>query len=434
MDLSNYATQKRMLALIEKISPLQRLIISPGLDSAFDILKREIPDLKVHEYASGTSSGDWIVPESWAVKNARMTDQAGNVIASFEENTLFVAPFSEPIEGWFSKGDIEGHLSTRPDRPNAFVFEHRHAYNYQLVDWGITLPYNLWQALPDEKYHILIDIERKQGSMKVGEVFIPGRRSETLCICAHIDELCNDDLSGCVAATEIMHYIKSLSNRQYSYQILLVPEIIGSLFFVDHNPQVIANTIGMFFLEAVGAGERWCLKKALAPNTQVERLLHIALDGIEKPFHSIDFFDGYGNDERVYAWPPINIPGVALQRFPFEEYHTSDDTPDVINEQYLLEAVEVGKNLVDLFERDFTPRYIGQLQPWLTRRGLYFDSVYDKGDFHKYNNLLLFNINGKSSILDLVEITGLKYHDICVYLNKFVEAGLIEKLDTVWGD
>ena len=36
-----------------------------------------------------------------------MVDKDGNIIASIQENMLFVAPYSEEIEGWFSKEEIQ---------------------------------------------------------------------------------------------------------------------------------------------------------------------------------------------------------------------------------------------------------------------------------------------------------------------------------------
>ena len=37
------------------------------------------------------------------------------------------------------------------------------------------------------------------------------------------------------------------------------------------------------------------------------------------------FRDGYGNDELVFADPDFDIPMIALQHYPFDEYHTSKD-------------------------------------------------------------------------------------------------------------
>ena len=52
-------------------------------------------------------------------------DKDGNIIASTEESELFVAPYSEPIEGWFTKEEIEKHLMTREDVPDLFLLQHR---------------------------------------------------------------------------------------------------------------------------------------------------------------------------------------------------------------------------------------------------------------------------------------------------------------------
>ena len=151
------------------------------------------------------------------------------------------------------------------------------------------------------------------------------------------------------------------------------------------------------------------------------------------PFRALGFFEGYGNDERVYAWPTIQVPGVSLMRFPFAQYHTGDDTPEIIEEEHLLQALEFAKGLVSVREADAVPRYTGQLQPWLTRRGLYFDSIRSTEQFHKYNNQLLFSVDGTNSILDLAEIAGLEPGSVSEYLERFVDEGLIEMSDAEWG-
>jgi len=420
------------MSLLEEISVLPRMIVSPGLDRAFEIIKREIPGVIIHEYPTGSECEDWIVPLSWRVTEGFIRNDSGTTIASIDENILFVAPYSEPIDGWFTKDEIKKHLTTRPDRPDAFALEHRNAYNYQLIDWGITLPLNRWQKLPESRYHIKIEVERKFGTMKVAEYFLPGERPETICICAHIDELCNDDLSGCVTAIELMHYIESLTKRRYSYQMLLVPEMIGCIFFVHHNYDKIANTIGMFNLETIGVGDKWHLKKAFQGNTRIEQILRVAVTKTGHPFNEINFFEGYGNDERVFAWPAINLPGVSLQRFPFPQYHTSEDTPSIINSENFIQALEISENFVNILEKDYVPNYINKLQPWLTKRNLYYDSIQNPNNFHKFNNTLLYNINGRNSVLDLSQIAQLDFFDVFDYLNKFLEQGLINKAEVNW--
>lgn len=428
----NSRSAEWMMSMLRELSPLPRMLNSPGLDQAFKIIKRELPGTTIHEYAAGMEFEDWIVPCSWSVIEGFMKNRAGDAIASIEKNLLFVAPYSEPVDGWFSKEEIRKHLTTRPDMPDSYTLEHRNAYNYQHVDWGITMPHNTWEDLPEDEYHVKIDIECGQGSMKVAEYFLEGRRPETICINAHIDELCNDDLSGCVVAMELMRFIEELPDRQYSYQMLLAPEMIGTLAFIHENPDRIANTIGMLNLETLGVGNEWRLKKALRNDTRIEKVLRAAMNTEKTLFNEIGFFDGYGNDERVYAWPTINIPGVGLQRGPFDEYHTSKDTPDIISPGHLIEALNISKSFVKILEEDCIVSYKNTLQPWLTRRSLYLDATYDPENFQKFNNRFLFNVNGKLSMLDLSEIAEIDFFVGKGYISKFIESGLAETKDIPW--
>ena len=405
------------------------MVSSPGLDKAFDIVKRELPSVTIHEYASGTECGDWVVPPSWHVSEGYMEDRAGNRIASIEESNLFVAPYSEPVEGWFTKQEIAKHVRTRPDRPSAFSLEHRHAYNYNLVDWGITLPHNRWTALPDGKFNIKIEVETSDGFMKVAEYYLPGRRPETVCLCAHIDELCNDDLSGCVVGLEVMRALEQQENRQYSYQLLLVPEMLGTLFFVHENIEKVRNTIGMLNLEMLGAGDDWVMKKSLRGNTLLDIALRQGLQTLGLEFQELEFFQGYGNDERVYEWPTIGIPGVSLQRYPFAEYHTSEDTPEILHGEWLEEAFQICMSFVQVLEQNAIPRYKTLLQPWLTKWGLYFDNVLDPETFNKFNNIVLFHVDGMRTILELAQMADLPFDQVRKYLDKFVEKDLVEYVD-----
>ena len=87
-----------MYSMLTKMSPLHRFINSPGLDKSFEILKKEIPEITIHEYPSGMDFGDWTVPLSWEVIEGKMTDTEGEIIASIEESHLFVAPYSSDVE------------------------------------------------------------------------------------------------------------------------------------------------------------------------------------------------------------------------------------------------------------------------------------------------------------------------------------------------
>lgn len=419
-----------MMELLYKISPLQRMINSKGLDESCNILQEYYKDLVIHEYPCGSHAEDWEVPPAWEANFGELRDSKGNLLSSFEEHPLFVASYSEDVDGYFYKDEIEKHLRVNERLPHAYSLEHKNAFNYKLNTWGISLPYNLWQSMDEnEKYHIKIQTEKNHDStMKVIEWVLPGESSEIINIQAHIDELCNDDLSGCVVALEVMKHLSKIENRKYTYQMLLFPEMVGAFFYTYNNQDILKQTIGVLNLETLGDGEKFCLKKALHPGSLVEKALYQSFVCLDMPLHLVDFFIGWGNDERVYAFPTINIDGVSIQKFPYEAYHSSDDTPENISTDDLATGLSLSLKFCKILEENYIPKFTTLNPPWLTKHDLYFDRESDNENFHKYNNDLLFNINGKNSILDLCEITGISFDNICYYLDQFIEKKFIEKL------
>jgi aminopeptidase-like protein len=421
------SSTQRMMQFIQSVYPLQRMINSEGLDEAFTILRKEIPQTIIHEYPAGMECGDWIVPKGWKVKEAWMKDKKGNEITNFKQHPLFVAAYSEPVSGRFTKEEIAKHMRYHPTKPGNYFLEHRNAYNYKLVDWGITLPKNLWNNLPDDEYEVHIDVEWSERSMKVAEVFVQGQSDEVISISAHIDEICNDNLSGCAVGIELIRYIQQSKNPKYSYQLLLVPETIGTFFYVFNNLNRVKKTIGMYNIETVGSGENWVLKKAFTTGSYIEQCLKCGLRNTGFSFREIDFFDGYGNDERVYEWPTLKIPGVALQRFPFHEYHSGEDTPENIDQSLLHDALNISIEFINVLEKDYVPEYTSVIPPWLSRHDLYYDSKEDTSKFHKFNNLVLFNIDGVKRISEISELSTLSFNEVYDYLQKFIEKGFIRK-------
>ena len=417
-----------IIDLCRDLYPVRGLIVSPDLDRAFGQIKEAMPALTIHEYPTGLECEDWIVPPSWRAVSGTLKDAAGQVLASLDESFLFVAAYSEPVDGWFTKEEIARHLRTRPDQPDAYCLEHRNAYDYRLVDWGITLPHVVWERMSDaQRYHVSIETETRPGSLKVAEMTLPGRRPETICLCSQFDELCNDGQSSAVLAMDLMRELMQRSEREFTYQIFLVPEMFGTLFYILNNKDRIARTAAMLNLETIGAGDGWLLKSSLHGDSFADQALELAFRETGIPFQPGNFFQGYGNDERVYAWPMIGIPGPALQRHPFAFYHTSHDTPDILSPELIVEALKVSTSFIDVVERDYVPVFRNIAQPWLTRHGLYFDHYVDPQQFQRLNNLALFNVDGRKSVADLARLADVPFSLLYDYLERFRARGLVDK-------
>lgn len=423
--------------IVEEIFPFRRMINSMGMDKAFEVVKTYLPDLIVHEYQPNEAADDWEVPCGWELIKAEIRDINGKLIASDRDSHLIVAAYSEPVSGIFSKEEISKHVRCHPILKDAYFMEHRNAYNYSLVDWGITLPQQLWDSMPDESYSVVIEVEKDfNRSMKVGEYTIIGQTDHIISFTAHIDELCNDNLSSCAVLIEMF---KSLSKNKnfkpyYTYQLLLIPEVIGTFFYVRNNMDVVRRTKSMINLETVGRGEDWLIKQSLRGDNYIDKLMIIASEHILKNYKVTNMFGGYGNEERVYEYPTIKIPSVAIQRFPFDEYHSSHDTPDKLSDEYLNQALDFVNYLIQLIEQDFIPEYTHILPPWLTKHGLYFDSKDEPELFELFMNQVQFNIDGNNSLVDLCFKYKIPFQTLHKYLSQFVDKKFIQKKSTyeIW--
>lgn len=420
---------ERTISICRDMYPVKGLIVSRHIDRAFHVLQQAVPEMKLHSYPTGSNAEDWAVPPSWEALTGELADEHENIIASLDESFLFVAPYSEPIDGWFPKAEILKRCRTNPNQPKTYSLEHRNAYNYSLVDWGITLPHERLLAMPEDGlYRVRISTKIEPGHMRVGEWIIPGKRPDVICLCSQFDELCNDGQSSAVVAAL---YFKELAQRaplEFTYQLLLVPEMFGTLFYAYNNKPIISRTVAMLNLETLGAGRRWTLKKALRDGGALEEALRIALSDLDLPFDETDFFGAVGNDERVYAWPTINVPGPGLQRFPFDEYHSQYDTPDILEAKLLAEAFAIIDGAFSIVERNYVPAFTGYLQPWLTKHELYIDVWTDPQNNRKLNNRLLYSVDGRRTLLELARMAEVPFEIAYAFLEKFVEKGLVRKI------
>jgi len=414
---------------IETFYPLQRMFNSPGLDKTFDILKNDINQIKILEYPAGMVCEDWVVPYNWEVVSGIMKDEDGNKIVSLEDNLLFVSAFSEEVSGWFTKDEIKKHSLIHPNIDDVFMFQHRLAFNFEKKEWGISIPKKMFNSLNDnKKYFIDIKVNKKDTPMKVAEWFIKGQSEEVICIAAHIDEqLCNDDLTGCVVGIELFKYIETLKNRKYSYQLLLFPETIGSFVYMYNNQESVRKIKCMLNLEMLGAGDELSLKHSLDKDTYFDKVLELAFKEETNQYKKLSFFEGYENDERSFAWPTFGITGVGIQRHPFKYYHTHKDNPSIINKDYLIEGLKISQNFINILEGDYTPSFKNVIPPKLSKHNLYFDSINDPIKFQKFNNEVLFRVNKTNSIVDLAFNINLNFSEVKEYLDKFLELNLIKK-------
>ena len=105
-----------------------------------------------------------------------------------------------------------------------------------------------------------------------------------------------------------------------------------------------------------------------------------------------------------------------------------------IDPESLKKAILICSNLINIIENNYVPFYTDNIPPYLSKRNLYFDRSKDANNHDKFNNQLLFNIDGRNNIVDLCKLTGLTFSNIVEYLGLFYQNGILGKRKVSWID
>lgn len=428
-----------MLDLLKKIYPLRLAPVSPDMDKACEILKKEL-DFAVNEYASLKEYNGWIVPESWEVLKAEIRKD-GEIIYDGKKHPLGVMGYAKSFKGMASLEELKKHLSYRKDMPDAIGYHCDYYYKTWLSNWGFSVPYSLYKKLKEGIYEINLQTSFSKGTMKVLEYSIPGQLKDTILFNAHNCHAAqaNDDIAGVVVGVELMKTLSRISNK-YSYCLVIAPEHIGTVFYLAGlSHQKIRNFKYGFFLEMLGNNNRLALQRSFLGDTLIDKAcIHYLSHHCD--FYSDAFRKIVGNDETVWEAPGYEIPTVSLSRWPYPQYHTSDDNENIILEEKLEDSVKVLMAIIGIFETNcrLKRNYNGLIALSNPKYNLYIKpgtdpSIPDKRteNMIKWNCLMDYlprYFDENMTILDIAIKHDLPYEKVYAYISKFKEKGLINFL------
>jgi aminopeptidase-like protein/aminoglycoside N3'-acetyltransferase len=407
------ASGATMPQMVDALWRLPRDIVSDGYDAALEALAGQVP-MSVHEFPSGLECWSWIVPEKWACREAHLETMDGRRIFTSADNPLHVMSYSLPFSGVVEREELLRHLHVHPTLPDAVPF----IFKYYERDWGLCCSRTMRDALRDEHYRVVIDSGFSYGTLKVGEVVVPGEREDSIVLCAHLchPAMVNDDLTGVVVGVDVMRALLAGRRRRYTYRLLIVPETIGSVAFLSRHPELLPRLKGGLFLEMLGRDHPHALQHSFAGTSAVDRCFALALRqgdpaGWTTPFRSLA-----GNDERQFNAPGVRVPMLALTRqlppgapdHPYREYHSSEDTPDRVPPGSLERSRDLVLRMIDTLEGDTVPvnRFAGEV--FCSRFGIHIDAYADP-EGHKALFDLLFLIDGTRSVSQLAEQCGISF-------------------------
>ena len=402
-----------MEEMIHALWKLPRDLVSDGYDAALAALAGQVP-LETHQYRTGLECWSWIVPEKWTCREAFLETVGGERVFSYADNPLHVVSYSLPFEGEVSRATLLEHLHVHPRLEAAVPF----IFKYYERDWGLCCSREVRASLTDERYRVVIRSEFSYGTLKVGEVVVPGASEESVVLCAHLchPAMVNDDLSGVVVGVDVMRRLLAGPPRRYTYRLLIVPETIGSIAHLSQHPELVHGLRGGLFLEMLGRAHPHALQLSFAGNSEVDQCFGHALRAHDPAGWTAPFRSLMGNDERQFNAPGVRVPMLSLIRqlppshpdCPYREYHSSEDTPDLVPSGCLEESRDLVLRMLDTLEENVRPRHRFPGEMFCSRFGVHIDP-YRNPEGNKALFDILFLIDGTRSIADIATACGISF-------------------------
>ncbi len=420
-----------MYELLEELWLLKRDIVSDDYDRALFRLAEEIP-MQIHEYPTGKPVWTWQVPEKWTCKQAYIETLDGQRILDYKDHPLHVVSYSLPINQIVSKEELLAHLHIHPSRPDAIPY----VFKYYERDWGFCATQHIRDSLTQCQYQVVIDTAFQPGTLKVGEIVIPGVSEKTFVLAAHLchPAMANDDLSGVLVALDVARYLLQRPQPNYTYRFLILPETIGSVAYLSQNEALIPEMMGGLFLEMLGNNSSHALQSSFQPESQVDRCFSSAFKSLD-PLGFISTYRGIiDNDERQFNAPGVRVPMLSLSRveapkiagkLPYPEYHSSLDTIEIITPERLEESRNLVIGLLDSWEKNLyiINRFKGEV--FCSGYGIWIDHR-ENPEGHRNLFQIMERCDGERTVADIAHELDLSYHSVWEVIQILAEKDLIQ--------
>lgn len=418
-----------MLNLIDELWFLKRDIISDGFDQALSRLAREVP-MTIHEYPTGEPCWTWSIPEKWTCREAYLETLDGKRLIDYADHPLHVVSYSLPFEGVVNREELLRHLHVHPRLPEAIPF----VFKYYERDWGLCASQTLSDSLQDETYRVVIKTVFEPGTLKVGEVIIPGESQQTFVMVAHLchPAMVNDDLTGVVVGVETARRLLAGAKPYYTYRLLILPETIGSVAYLSHNQHLIPDMMGGLFLEMLGNDSPHALQNSFQPESQADRCLTSAFRGLDSQGYSGPYRKIIPNDERQFNAPGVRVPMLSLSRvekmayppIPYREYHSSLDTPQIVSQQRLEVSCQLVLDLIHAWECNQYAVNNFKGEVFLSGYGIWIDyRTNPEGSLRLFE--IMERCDGEHTVADIASELDISFQAVWEVAELFEKKGLI---------
>ncbi len=427
--ITTQSVGQQMHTWASDLFPIHRSITGAGVRETLAYLGNLLPGLLIHAVPSGTQAFDWTVPDEWTIRDAYIADEAGNKVVDYNNHNLHVVAYSEPVDTWLSLTELDEHLYSLPEQPDAIPY----ITSYYNRHWGFCLPHHQREALAAGRYHVVIDSSLQPGVLNYGELILPGQDDSEVLLSTYIchPSMANNELSGPVVTAALAQWLQKLVNRRHTYRIVFVPETIGAIVYLSkHSAYMKRKTIAGFEVSCVGDDRAYSFLPSRKSGTLADRVAEQTLKQHGVNYSGYSFLNR-GADERQYCSALIDLPVVSIMRTKYgayPEYHTSLDDLSVISPAGLKGAFDVLQNCLQALEVNYVYRATMPCEPQLGRRGIK-PLLSTK---HLVVPRTLMNIlayaDGRTDLLAISEIIGVDVMECAAAAVRLEQDGLLEKV------
>jgi aminopeptidase-like protein len=413
----------------DRLWPLMRSITGKGVRETHDILGELVP-LERHEIPSGTKVLDWTVPAEWVVREAYVVEPSGRRLLDIADNTLNVVNYSTSFRGTLSRAELDKHLHSLPDQPDAIPY----LTSYYNPYWGFCLPHRLRQSLPEGDYKVVVDTDHIQGSLTISDSVLPGDQPDEVLLSTYTchPSMANNELSGPLVTAFLYKRLAAWPRRRLTYRFVFLPETIGSITYLSmHGAEFRERLRAGYVLTCIGNDQPFTLKRSRRGDTVADRAAEYIL-GQREGTRFVDFFPDGGSDERQYCSPGFNLPVASIMRSmyaTYPEYHTSLDNKAFVDFDAMADAVLTCEEVMRTIEQTASYRNLLPFgEPQLGRRGLYLGlgAQKTKSDLQSAVMWTLSYSDGANDLLEIARRSGISVARLADAAARLVRAGLIE--------
>lgn len=440
--MDQFSIAMDMISLTRDLCAFRTAVVADENEALFARIARELP-LELFRFRSGDTHNGWVIPDHWRVKRATLF-RDGVEVFDGREHALGVGYYSRSFTGELDWDALQPHLVTNPALPTAFMFHCMWQYRPWDADWRLVIPYERLQTLGEgRRYRVELETERTPGEMLVAHHHQAGLSPKTIVFNSNNCHpgMANDGFAGTAVLIRLMQWLAE-QDTYYSYRLVIGPEHLGSVFYLRDLPrEQVDHMVCGIFEEMPGTQGAMTATATFNGGHVIDQAFANALRHSGQPYRLVPWRKGAGNDETVWEAPGYEVPFVEFTRCedqwaPFREYHSSLDTPDLMDPQRLDDMLNVLKTVIQILEQNATLERRFDGLPCLANPAynLYMERpdptvVKDlQADAEHWGHLLdcLFRyMDNQHSILDIAERHDLPFARLRRYLQRFEQTGLI---------